>query len=55
MAKRTYTPELIINKLREADVPNGNFGTTELNPSPEEVHNRINITIASFESRLEKE
>ncbi len=55
MAKRTFTPEQIINKLREADVPNGNFGTTELNPSPEEVHNRINITIASFESRLEKE
>ncbi len=55
MAKRTFTPEQIINKLREADVPNDNFSTTELNPSPEEIHNRINLTVSSFESRLGKE
>jgi len=32
------------------DVFNGRFTTEELNPSPEEVQDRINMTISSFES-----
>ncbi|MFC1979415.1 hypothetical protein ACFLVS_00855 [Chloroflexota bacterium] len=54
MAERTFTSEQIINKLRKADVPNGRFSTTEPNRSPEDIHNRINITISSFESSPEK-
>jgi len=32
------------------DVPNGKFTTRELTPSPEDVKNRIDLTISSFES-----
>ena len=46
---------LYLQIFERIDVPNGNFGTTELNPSPEEIHNRINLTVSSFESRLGKE
>ena len=36
--------------LERIDVPNGSYTTEELNPSPEEIDERIKDTISSFKS-----
>ena len=54
MAKRTFTPEQIINKVREDEVLNGSSTTAELNPSPTEVKDRVILTISSFEAVKQK-
>jgi len=41
---------LYLQIFERIDVQNGRFTTTELIPSPEEIKDRINLTISSFES-----
>ena len=41
---------LYLQIFERIDIQNGNFTGAELNPSPEEVQDRINITISSFKS-----
>ena len=36
--------------LERVDVPNGSYTTAELNPSPEEIDERITATLSSFKS-----
>ena len=45
---------LYLQIFERIDVTNGRFTTAELCPLPEEVQNRINLTISSFESGKEK-
>ncbi len=42
---------LYLQIFERIDVLNGRFTTEELNPSPEEVEDRINLTFSSFESK----
>ncbi len=46
---------LYLQIFERIDILKGRFTTAELCPSPGEVQNRINLTISSFKSSLEKE
>lgn len=46
---------LYLQIFERIDIQNGNFTGAELNPSPEEVQDRINMTISSFESNNRRE
>lgn len=46
---------LYLQIFERIDIQNGNFTGAELNPSPEEVQDRINMTISSFESNNSRE
>lgn len=39
---------LYLQIYERIDFENGGYTTAELSPSPEEVHDRINLTISSF-------
>jgi hypothetical protein len=41
---------LYLQIFERIDVANGRFTTAELNPSPQEVQDRIDLTISTFES-----